>query len=392
MVRERSANVHCDPHEFLAAVNIPDDLNDWLALLQAPQVGAATARRLADGFGGPRAALHASDQDLQRAGVSLAARQVLRAPNWQAVEAALDWLHAEPACTAITLSSDNYPPLLAAIDDAPPVLFVRGDCELLTGPHLAIVGSRNPTRPAIHTAHDFAAALSRVGVGIVSGLAAGIDAAAHRGALSVDGVTIAVAAHGLDRVYPRENAGLAREIAQRGALVSEFVPGTAPLREHFPRRNRIISGLSMGVLVVEAAMRSGSLITARLGAEQGREVFAIPGSIHNPMARGCHALIRQGAKLVETVTDLVEELGVEAREEAALIPANDGLRDVESELDDDYVTLLDAMGYDPACVDELVQRTALTPQVLSSMLLNLELRGIVHPVPGVGYVRAAKRE
>jgi len=373
-------------------VNIPDDLRDWLALLQAPQVGAATARRLAGGFGGPRAALHAPDQDLQRAGVSLAARQVLRSPDWSAVDAVLDWLQADSARTAITLSSDDYPPSLAAINDAPPVLFVRGDCTLLSGPHLAIVGSRNPTQPALHTAHDFAAALSRLGVGIVSGLAAGIDAAAHRGALHANGVTIAVAAHGLDRVYPRENAQLAHAITQHGALISEFVPGTAPLREYFPRRNRIISGLSLGVLVVEAAMRSGSLITARLGAEQGREVFAIPGSIHNPMARGCHALIRQGAKLVETVTDLVEELGVATREGIAVPATNDAAHGDEYELDDDYVTLLDAMGFDPACVDELVQRTGLTPQALSSMLLNLELRGIVHPVPGVGYVRAAKRE
>ena len=373
-------------------MNVPDDLKDWLALLQTPQIGAATARRLADGFGGPRAALHASDQDLQQAGVPLAARQVLRSPDWEAVETALDWLNAEPTCSAITLSSDDYPPSLAAIDDAPPVLFVRGDSALLRGPHLAIVGSRNPTRPALDTAHDFAAALSRMGLGIVSGLAAGIDTAAHRGALHAEGVTIAVAAHGLDRVYPRENRDLAYTIAQCGALVSEFVPGTAPLREHFPRRNRIISGLSLGVLVVEAAMRSGSLITARLGAEQGREVFAIPSSIHNPMARGCHALIRQGAKLVETVDDLVEELGACGHEETRGSLSQENLRIDEEELDDDYVTLLGAMGFAPACVDELVQRTGLTPQVLSSMLLTLELRGIVHPVPGAGYVRAAKRE
>ena len=372
-------------------MNIPDDLKDWLALLQAPQVGAATARRLAEGFGGPRAALHASDEDLHGAGVSPAARQVLRAPDWNAVDSVLEWLHAEPGRTAVTLSSEHYPAQLAAIDDAPPVLFVRGNCRLLAGPQLAIVGSRNPTRPAVHTAHDFAAELSRMGIGIVSGLAAGIDAAAHRGALDVGGVTIAVAAHGLDRVYPRQNIDLAHAIATQGALISEFVPGTAPLREHFPRRNRIISGLSLGVLVVEAAIRSGSLITARLGAEQGREVFAIPGSIHNPMARGCHALIRQGAKLVETVTDIIEELGVATRGNTAELPMHDNSRVVSDELDDDYVTLLHAMGYDPATVDELVQRTGLTPQVLSSMLLNLELRGIVHPVQGVGYVRAAKR-
>ncbi|MFT5449445.1 MAG: DNA processing protein [Gammaproteobacteria bacterium] len=373
-------------------VDVPDDLKDWLALLQAPQVGASTARRLADSFGGPRAVLHASDDDLQRAGVSASARRTLRSPDQQLIDASFEWLHGAPGRMAVTLGSDEYPRLLREIDDAPPVLFVCGNPALLHGPHLAIVGSRNPTRPGCETAYDFAGSLCRLDVGIVSGLAAGIDAAAHRGALAAGGVTIAVAAHGLDRVYPREHRKLAREIADSGALVSEFVPGTAPLREHFPRRNRIISGLSLGVLVVEAAMRSGSLITARMGAEQGREVFAVPGSIHNPMARGCHALIRQGAKLVETVGDLTEELGVSAAREATQVAIGAGARQDENEWDDDYVALLDAMGYDPACVDELVQRTGLTPQVLSSMLLNLELRGIVHPISGVGYVRAAKRE
>lgn len=373
-------------------MDVPDDLEDWLALLQAPQVGATTARRLADGFGGPRAVLQASDQDLQRAGVSVSARQTLRAPDPRLIDATFEWLHSAPGRTAVTLGSGEYPRLLSEIDDAPPVLFVDGNPALLHGAHLAIVGSRNPTRPGCETAFDFAGSLCRFGVGIVSGLAAGIDAAAHRGALAAGGVTIAVAAHGLDRVYPREHRQLAREIADSGALVSEFVPGTAPLREHFPRRNRIISGLSLGVLVVEAAMRSGSLISARMGAEQGREVFAVPGSIHNPMARGCHALIRQGAKLVETVDDLMEELGVSAPHAARHAAIGAGAGADENKLDDDYVTLLDAMGHDPACVDELVQRTGLTPQVLSSMLLNLELRGIVHSVSGVGYVRAAKRE
>jgi DNA processing protein len=373
-------------------VNVSDELKDWLALLQAPQVGATTARRLADGFGGPRAVLNASDQDLQGAGVPPDARQVIHEPDWVAIERVLDWLDVDSGRHALTITDENYPTQLAAISDAPPVLFVRGDVTLLHGPHLAIVGSRNPTRPAEHTAHDFAAELSRLGVGIVSGLAAGIDAAAHRGALDAEGITLAVAAHGLDRIYPRVNRHLAHRIVEQGALISEFIPGTAPLREHFPRRNRIISGLSLGVLVVEAAVRSGSLITARLGAEQGREVFAIPGSIHNPMARGCHALIRQGAKLVETVADLVEELGVDADQSAASLKSAAFKCVEEFPLDDDYVTLLDAMGYDPVCVDELVQHTGLTPQALSSMLLTLELRGIVHPVPGIGYVRAVKRD
>lgn len=302
----------------------------------------------------------------------------------------LRWVDG-PGRAALTLGSPDYPPLLAALEDPPPVLFVRGDPGLLARSHVAIVGSRNPTRPGEETARDFAGALVAAGLGVVSGLAAGIDAAAHRGALEAGGVTLGVAGHGLDTMYPRRHLPLGREIAAAGALISEFVPGTPPLRENFPRRNRVISGLCLGVLVVEAAVRSGSLITARLAAEQGREVFAIPGSIHNPMARGCHRLIRQGAKLVESVDDLLEELGWDASDVAARPP--DANRSGAAEaLDDDYVTLLDAMGFDPAPVDVLVQRTGLTPQALSSMLLALELRGIVHPVPGTGYVRAAKRD
>ena len=378
-------------------MNTPHDLQSWLALLQAPQVGAATARRLADGLGGPRAALNASDFELRSAGVSGAARQVIRNPDWAAVEKVMHWLDEAADRHALSVSSAAYPNRLAAIPDAPPVLFVRGNPHLLEGLQLAIVGSRNATLPGRQTAHDFACELSQLGLGIVSGLAVGIDTAAHRGALGVGGVTIAVAAHGLDRIYPRSNRDLAHEIVEHGAIISEFVPGTPPLREHFPRRNRIISGLCLGVLVVEAALRSGSLITARLGAEQGREVFAIPGSIHNPLVRGCHALIRQGAKLVENVSDVVEELPIDTvgHSDDLFTVANHPAKTARSTLsdlsvlDDDYVTVLDAMGYDPVSVDELVACTGLTPQALSSMLLALELRGIVHPVSGIGYVRAA---
>jgi len=291
----------------------------------------------------------------------------------------------------LTLSDPDYPPLLRCITDAPTVLFLRGDPTCLSGALLAVVGSRHPTRPGEETARSFARALARQGLGVVSGLAVGIDAAAHRGALDAGGVTVAVAAHGPDSVYPPRHRELAERIAAGGALVSEFLPGTPPLREHFPRRNRVISGLSLGVLVVEAAVRSGSLITARLAGEQGREVFAIPGSIHNPMARGCHRLIRQGAKLVETVADLIEELGWREGPAAPSGRVDDAPAPLP-ELDADYVTVLDAMGYDPATVDVLVQRTGLTPQALSSMLLSLELRGIVDPLPGSGYVRAAERK
>lgn len=369
---------------------IADDLEDWLLLLQAPGIGAAQARTLAQGFGGPGAALRAGPHELARCGVGEAARRALRRADGGDVRRAVQWVRGASTRRALTLSSPHYPALLAALDDAPPVLFVDGDASVLGAPQVAVVGSRNPTRPGVETAHDFARTLCEAGLGVVSGLAMGIDAAAHRGALQAGGVTVAVAGHGLDRVYPRRHAQLAREVRDAGCLVSEFVPGTPPLREHFPRRNRIISGLSLGVLVVEAALRSGSLITARLAAEQGREVFAIPGSIHNPLARGCHRLIRDGAKLVETVSDLFEELGWSAPGAAPARPAPGAAP--AHELDDDYVTLLAALGHDPAPVDALVQRTGLTPQVLSSMLLTLELRGLVHPVPGTGYVRAAKRD
>jgi DNA processing protein len=370
----------------------PEDLSHWLALLQAPGLGAASARVLAHGFGGPAAVLRAADRDLELAGVDVAARRALRNPDWSAMDRAIAWLAGGTQRSALTFASAAYPELLRALADAPPVLFVEGDAALLGRSHVAVVGSRNPTRPGEQTAHDFARALVGAGLGVVSGLATGIDAAAHRGAIAGGGVTIAVAGHGLDSVYPRAHAELARQVAGAGARVSEFVPGTAALREHFPRRNRIISGLSLGVLVVEAAVRSGSLITARLAAEQGREVFAIPGSIHNPMVRGCHALIRQGAKLVDSVQDLLEELGWDAASVAGSHAAQTRSDAQDGELDGDYVTLLDALGHDPAPVDVLVTRTGLTPQALSSMLLRLELRGIVHPVQGMGYVRAAKRE
>ena len=356
----------------------------------APGLGPGTASALADALGGPHRVLRASERDLAAAGLAEPARRALARPDEAAIGAALRWLD-EPGHGILTLSDARYPPLLRCIGDAPTMLFLRGDAACLTGSFLAVVGSRHPTRPGEETARSFARALSRHGLGIVSGLAVGIDAAAHRGTLEAGGVTVAVAGHGLDTVYPRRHRDLAEQIAATGALVSEFLPGTPPLREHFPRRNRVISGLSLGVLVVEAAVRSGSLITARLAGEQGREVFAIPGSIHNPMARGCHRLIRQGAKLVETVADLVEELGWSAG--GAVLGADAGEAPAPlPELDADYVTLLDAMGHDPATVDALVQRTGLTPQALSSMLLSLELRGIVVPVPGSGYVRAAERD
>ena len=287
--------------------------------------------------------------------------------------------------TIVPLGADDYPELLARIDDPPPFLYVKGDPAFLHLPALAIVGSRNPTSGGTRNAFEFARYLGSSGFCIVSGLAQGIDAAAHRGALDAGAPTVAFLGHGIDIVYPARNRELAESITEHGALVSEFPLGMQPRRALFPQRNRLISGLSLGTLVVEAARRSGSLITARLAGEQGREVFALPGSIHNPLARGCHQLIREGAKLVDSAADIVNELGalaghvLQTSEDPAppALPAGDG--DVE------YVKLREQLSYDPISVDELVLRSGLTIDEVSSMLLILELDGTVEKLSGGRY-------
>lgn len=299
------------------------------------------------------------------------------------------WLEA-PGNHLVALDDPRYPDLLRQIPDPPPVLYVHGDPELLGNLQLAIVGSRNPSRGGLENARAFASHLAGAGLTITSGLALGIDAEAHRGALAAGGTTIAVTGTGLDRVYPARHHDLAHAIAEHGALVSEFPPGTPPRPAHFPQRNRIISGLALGTLVVEAARRSGSLVTARHALEQGREVFAIPGSIHNPLARGCHALIRQGAKLVETAEDILEELGALA---GAAVPEHATRTSPEppASLDPEYQRLLDALGHDPVSIDDLVRRSGLTAESVSSMLLILELQGYVAPEAGGRYARIDKR-
>jgi DNA processing protein len=285
--------------------------------------------------------------------------------------------------------------LLAEVSDAPLGLFVRGNVDALSLPQLAIVGSRNPTAGGRDNATSFAEHLARSGLAVTSGMAIGIDAAAHQGALAVGGgVTVAVCGTGLDVDYPSAHSALAEKIAVRGALVSEFPLGTPALATNFPRRNRIISGLSLGTLVVEAAVRSGSLITARLAAEQGREVFAIPGSIHNPLTRGCHQLIRQGAKLVETGDDIFEELrtlaGALTPALQAAAPKPTGSAEAAAPvLDKAYEILLDALGFEPACIDVLVERTGFAADEVASMLLILELDGKLESRPGGRYVRRA---
>jgi DNA processing protein len=325
-------------------------------------------------------------------GLSERSRTALLSPDWDQVEQDLEWFAAASNRHIVRLGDAAYPALLKEISDPPSMLFVQGDVFALSQWQLAVVGSRNPSPPGRDNAFEFARFLANGGVTISSGLAMGIDAAAHQGALAGEGKTVAVIGTGLDRVYPAKHRDLAHEIVEQGAIVSEFALGTSPRAENFPRRNRLISGLSLGTLVVEAAIRSGSLITARMALEQGREVFAIPGSIHNPLAKGCHHLIKEGAKLVETAEDIVEELGAIAAVSAA---SSEGVDEAErgSALqvsDPDYQVLLTCLGYDPIEIDRLITESGLTAETVSSMLLLLELDGQVASLSGGRYVRVGR--
>jgi DNA processing protein len=301
--------------------------------------------------------------------------------DWNLVETDLSWL-AQPNNDVITLLDPLYPPQLKETYDPPPLLFLRGNKHLLSRPQMAIVGSRNPSREGRQIAYEFAYSLAQDGFTITSGLALGIDAASHEGALKATGHTVAVAGTGLDRVYPASHKALATEIVTHGVMVSEFPPGTVAKASNFPRRNRIISGLCLGLLVVEAARESGSLITARLALEQNREVFAIPGSIHNPLARGCNALIREGATLVETTEDIFKELS-QYNQLYSLKPATNN----QTELDLAQQKLLNLVMFSPTSVDILVDESGYSAEVVSSMLLILELYGYISAAPGGGYLR-----
>jgi len=328
------------------------------------------------------------DKPTSLVGVSDQVKTRLANPDWQKVEQDLKWLAEDPSRYILLESEQHYPELLNEIHDPPPLIYLQGDINLLSQWQLAVVGSRNPSESGRQLAYDFAHHLAHVGLCITSGLAMGIDAAAHKGALAAGGKTIAVVGTGLDRVYPAKHRDLAHDIAANGLLVSEFPLGTLPKAENFPRRNRIISALSLGTLVIEAALKSGSLITARMAMEQGRDVFAIPGSIHNPLAKGCHKLIREGAKLVETAQDILEELGpiAQAQAEAALNDVEEHQQQEKSN-DPEYQLLLDKLGFDPITIDELIQRCGLTAEEVSSMLLLLELKGQVESLAGGRYVR-----
>jgi len=365
--------------------------NVWLTLAIAPSVRGPQVTQLLRHFNDIDAIVAASQADLAAAGISTAAAHQIANPDKQRLELCERWLSVE-SHHVINLSDAQYPPLLKEISDPPVLLFVRGDAAVLSLPQFAIVGSRNATASGCETAHQFATHLSDSGFCIASGLAAGIDAAAHRGALDAGNSTVAIFGTGPDQVYPARHTDLAESIIGNGALVSEFPPGTPPRREQFPKRNRVISGISVGTLVVEAGLRSGALITAKLAAEQGREVFAMPGSIHNPTARGCHQLIRSGAKLVETAGDIIEELSGLLGGLSDFVEQNKPMSTDQAaqEVDPDYQRLLELMGWDPTNVDTLVNRSGLTADEVSSMLLILELDGRVEPLTGGRYIQRGK--
>ncbi|MFB9067408.1 DNA-processing protein DprA [Pseudofulvimonas gallinarii] len=379
-----------------------DEREAWLTLIRAPGLGARIVRQVLDSEGCARdALLRLRRAPASESGIADATRAALLDPDLNAIDSDRHWLD-QPGQHLLTWLDADYPALLRDTARPPLALFVRGDPGLLWQPQLAIVGSRNPTAGGRDNALAFATALARSGVVITSGLAGGVDSAAHEGALR-GGRTIAVVGTGPDVVYPAGNAALAERIAGSGAIVSEFAPGTPPRPEHFPRRNRLIAGLSLGTLVVEAALRSGSLITARLATEAGREVFALPGSIHNPMARGCHRLIRDGARLVETAGEILEELKPMAARLAErlrdTLAADAAVQDTAGDAgnsagrlaDPDYQRLWDALGHDPQPVDALAERTGLTVADISSMLLIMELDGLITVGANGRYGRAGRK-
>jgi len=359
---------------------------DWFKLVRLPGLGPVSILPLLK-----RSENFDQLRRLARDFPELAFENILKQVDTKLIENDLKWLEGEN-CHLISIHDQHYPDLLKEINDPPLALFVTGDPQLLNLPQLAIVGSRNPTRSGLTNAKAFAAFLAENGLAITSGLAAGIDAAAHQGALTVKGRTLAVIGTGNDRVYPAANRELARQIAETGAIISEFPPGTGPQANHFPRRNRIISGLSVGTLVIEATLKSGSLITASRALEQGREVFAIPGSIHSPQSKGCHRLIRDGARLVETAEDIIQDLGSQfARYQNADIYEQNssatGMAGDANELDDDYLKLLSAMEWEPLTTDEIIHLSGFKAGEVSSMLLLLELQGHVSSAPGGRFVR-----
>jgi DNA processing protein len=353
----------------------------WASLQLIPGLSARALVALLKAFGGPSQVLAASRASLGKWVSPELASAIAHGPAPDELRRSLAWL-AEPGHALLAWDDSAYPAALLTIGDPPPVFHYAGKLDLLNRPALAIVGSRNATPQGRENAQAFAAALSSAGLTIVSGLAQGIDAAAHRGGLGGAGNSVAVVGTGIDRIYPASNKALAHRLAEEGGLLSQFTLGTPPLPGNFPRRNRVISGLVRGVLVVEATPNSGSLITARFAAEQGRDVFAIPGSIHSPFSKGCHRLIKQGAKLVETAQDVLEELGLAPASAAPRTLAGNA-----SATDGDAARVLEALGHDPVDVDALVERTGLGASAIAVALVELELSGEVAPLPGGAFQR-----
>lgn len=366
----------------------------WLALLLAPDLGASVLQKVGLDAVRPEPLTDLPEQVLRHAGLSRTVRRAIEQPDPERLAAGERWLE-HPRHHLITLADPLYPPLLRRIDGCPLALFVNGDPDVLLRPQIALVGSRNATGGGLEIAAEFATVLAGAGLTVTSGLALGVDGRAHQAAMDAGGTTVAVAGTGPDRVYPARHRDLARRIVDNGAVISSFAPGVGPRPGHFPARNRIITGVSAGVVVIEAGERSGSLITARLAGEQGREVFAVPGSIRNPMARGCHRLIRQGARLVEHADEVIAELGPligelagELRDMLAAEGATEPARGSDCEPPEGKAReLLDAIGFDPTSIDEIIVRTGMTTQAISSMLLELELEGRVEALGGGRYCR-----
>jgi DNA processing protein len=368
------------------------DLLAWSTLARAPGLSVDRLSAPLEALGGAQACLTLPSDELQRAGLPAAACAFLASPASRPGAAERRWLEA-PRHHLIPFTQAGFPRLLRELPDCPLALYVCGNPAALADPQLAIVGTRNPTAQGKATAFELAEYLAGRGLGITSGLAEGIDSSAHRGALSAQGITLGVLGTGVDVVYPASNRQLGSQIVESGALISEFPLGTPPKRGNFPRRNRIIAALSLGTLVVEAAQRSGSLITARLANSYGREVFAVPGSIHNPMSRGCHQLIKAGAKLTETAEDILCELNFSAFFSAATGTAAGPSHAAPhtAGMDKKHKILLDALGFDPVDLDTLIVRTGFKPDAVSSMMLILELEGHVQAASGGRYSRVANR-
>ena len=373
---------------------VGSEVPGWLAIGRTGSCNGHAVLRAVQTFGGVGGLFDAGDRELAALGFSHAAVAGIRGVDWCAVRREQDILE-RIGVSIVPIGTSLYPARLAAISSPPPVLYCRGNPETLDRPQIAVVGSRAATRGGRARARTLAGELAACGLVITSGLARGIDAAAHRGALEAGGPSVAVVATGPDRIYPRSNVGLARELIEVGTVVTERAPGTPPLPGNFPRRNRLISGLSLGVLVVEASLRSGSLITARFAADEGREVFAVPGSVDSALSRGCHALIRDGAKLVESIADVLEEIagfgelpGLRVASSAAAADSPEGTIE---DLGASERAILDAVGHDPIALDQLVAYTGVTSDRLAPTLLALEIDGWIETLPGSRIVRTAGR-